>query len=701
MFTPDELTQLKGSYDAFTAGQSQGKTKVVSTKPTVRKFGGLKGFLVNNAPTIGGAIGTVAGLPLNALDAVSGVGGTALNVAAAGGGTALGQRIKNHFTGEDESTLKQGVLGAAGEGVGLGATKLLAKTIGKAGSALSSAASKSADNKLAADTTQQLADEVSPFHPVAKGHDVRGAIDLMKSHNMAPDIPSMKSAANFVTGDKGELNAALRQILGGNGGSPVRVDVGNYLNHVKDAINGEPLLGMAEARTGSGAKLMTSITKNKEENLFGDEGSLTQGAKGNDVLDAIQYHEKQAARLKKSAPGTEGEAIGNVHKRAADYLDDQLSKNAGADRAVGSHKIDPDDAQSILDRAKAEGISPQLAQKIVNIINDSKSVADLRGAQSPFVRASQLARSAEDHAQGKGYADTVAQEAKTAAKTAAGNGEAGDVLRLVTNAAVGSHMGVGQNAGLIAKKSGVLDRVTGKGASINSKASKVNQVGGKLPGGIADTIGGLIGQSAVVGGNNTSSPVVTDATNTTDSIDQTNPLGLNEDGTFGDNTLDKSSEPEFGKTELVSALQSDPKNANTYISLYKLFNDDSTSKMSASQQKAIAATKQAGNTFDQIESTYKNAGGGQGRIGGLINNLLGKAGQNDQTKAYNDTAVSLGASLYKALGNTGTITDNDQKRIAGLIPKTTDTPGEAQIKINQLKTLLQEAQDNVSVPVNQ
>lgn len=154
-----------------------------------------------------------------------------------------------------------------------------------------------------------------------------------------------------------------------------------------------------------------------------------------------------------------------------------------------------------------------------------------------------------------------------------------------------------------------------------------------------------------------------------------------------------SAEPEYySKASLAADLARDPKNAATYISIYKALNDGS--KASATQQKAITGAKNAESALSSIESSFNAAGGGQGPLAGAATNLFGHLGLNSNAATYNDTAVSLAASLYKALGNTGTISDKDQQFITSLIPKTTDTDATARSKISQLETLLQAAQQN-------
>lgn len=153
----------------------------------------------------------------------------------------------------------------------------------------------------------------------------------------------------------------------------------------------------------------------------------------------------------------------------------------------------------------------------------------------------------------------------------------------------------------------------------------------------------------------------------------------------------------YSQENMMSDIQRDPKHMSDYLSLYKALNPTNNTA-NAAQQKNVLASKNASSTLRQIESSFNQAGGGQGLLGGNVSNFLGELGMNSGAKTYNDTATALAASLYKALGNTGTITDRDQAMIAKLIPKTTDTAETAQNKVSQLENLLNQAQQNALTP---
>lgn len=681
IFSQDELNNFKQSV-------APTQTAAQPTQPHYAK--GLGGFVERNLPTIGGVVGAVATSPLELLDAVTGAGGTALNVAGAAGGASLGQKLENSLTGTKSSTTGAAVGGALGE---LGG-RAVGKVVGKFGSKLATPVDKGIANIAEKKAATTAANEVAPFANVAGGQDVQGALDLMKTHGLPTTPEAMKTAANLTTGQNGEFNATLRQILGGNGGTPVKVNVGGYLNTVKGAINDEPLLGMAEAKTGSGAKLMNSVTKNKENSLFGGEGSLTQNADGNKVLDAIQYHQQQAAKFAKAAPGSEGEAIGNVHKQAADYLNNQLSQSSGADKAVAAHTLAPDEAQAIKDHVESNGGTPQLGQHIVDTINNAKSVQDLRSAQAPFVRAAQLAGKAEDYAKGKGFVNEIGNAAKT---SNGGNG----FRDLSTAYEAGSlaHGNVFAGVPLAAKATrsepvvNAANNLTNRPARAlnNAPSSILSKLTGKnIP---APTTGNLVsrsvGQETAQAVNNptTASAATTDTPNSqandrlqAELAAEAAPAGA---GTSGASATDPFSSDSI-KTAILEDMQNNGgKNISSLISLYNTFGKAADTQ-STTEKNTTDNLNGALSTLSTYADQLNAAGGGKGKFVGTAENVLGKfgLGGNDaaQVRAIESQKTDVATAIAKALTN-GKPAASQIKSWTDALPNVTDSAAVAKQKL--------------------
>lgn len=114
-------------------------------------------------------------------------------------------------------------------------------------------------------------------------------------------------------------------------------------------------------------------------------------------------------------------------------------------------------------------------------------------------------------------------------------------------------------------------------------------------------------------------------------------------------------------------------------------------KPSAAATKADAQTSTVINRLGQLEELFGAAGGGRGRVGGLIGGAAGAIGADEGAYNYNQFRDSLLAPLARAIsGEVGVLTDRDIKRADGLLPKLTDSPQEANRRI---QLLLQAVQD--------
>ena len=84
----------------------------------------------------------------------------------------------------------------------------------------------------------------------------------------------------------------------------------------------------------------------------------------------------------------------------------------------------------------------------------------------------------------------------------------------------------------------------------------------------------------------------------------------------------------------------------------------------------------------------------QGPIGGrftqFMNTLTG-GGYNPAVSAYDSGASGSLGTIIKALGDTGALSEGDQKRALELLPKTTDSEQAAKMKYQQLIQILQGA----------
>lgn len=133
--------------------------------------------------------------------------------------------------------------------------------------------------------------------------------------------------------------------------------------------------------------------------------------------------------------------------------------------------------------------------------------------------------------------------------------------------------------------------------------------------------------------------------------------------------------------------------ADLYQKAYKIYGADieqgGTNTLNATQQNNLAKLEAAGTAIDQLEALYNQAGGGQGRLGGKVAEIGASLGMNSAASAYNNAARGLINQIAAAVGKTDSLnTEGEVQRALDLVPKITDTPEEARIKLESLRNML-------------
>lgn len=640
------------------SGPSQNTTSIKSSGV---KSKGILGFLERNAPTIGGTLGGILAAPLDPL-----TGGVA-SIAAAGVGSGIGQGIKNEASGKSLTNDLGGSLvsGATGQLGGKVIGGLLGKTVGKGFTKATQGVVQGAENKASSDAAQSLAE---PFRGVNRtilnqsGNDLNGTMATLQSHGVNPTVENMTKSANFITGDNGIINGTKRQILGNAG----KVSTEGILDTAKNALSREAGQGIGDvgARGTAANHMLSSIRQTLGNIGEKGEGSINGTADANDLLDAATTMEGRIRDL----GGVQATGSNGAEARALQATRNSVIKNIEdvSNPHFAAAKLTPEDETAIHAEAAKQGLPPELAQHAIDSINNGKSLSDFRGAEAPYVNASKLAKAANNVAGGALPSTTSA---------AAGPGT--DYAKLAISGVTGNHMGAGAAAARIASNAVTSKPVVAAATAAGKTAGLLNRV---LPGGTANAGADLIGQSLEQPKQNTTdAPIPTSPTDTSNSLEQPTDIGT---GT-GNN-----SDVTYTQQQLVNDINADPKNAAQYISLYKTLQEAPSSTSNTQQQ----AAQNASTALQQIKDSFAAAGGGQGKIAGTLSSIMGKVGANSNVATYNDTGTTLAAQIYKALGNTGTISDQDQKMIGNLIPKVTDTESTATAKLAQLSNLLTHAE---------
>lgn len=175
----------------------------------------------------------------------------------------------------------------------------------------------------------------------------------------------------------------------------------------------------------------------------------------------------------------------------------------------------------------------------------------------------------------------------------------------------------------------------------------------------------------------------------------------------------ESSDPYFGMTvggytydELAEgyarALQAgDASAAGSIAKLMGIIEDKANANMSrmkyedSQKTSSTSAGSSAVNVLSQLYSLYNNIKGGTGPIAGNITNALNAiTGGGYNTEANTYWQVSRGAlgKLIKGMGDTGALSEGDQKRALEMIPNVTDTREAAEQKFMALYNILSGAQ---------
>ena len=114
-------------------------------------------------------------------------------------------------------------------------------------------------------------------------------------------------------------------------------------------------------------------------------------------------------------------------------------------------------------------------------------------------------------------------------------------------------------------------------------------------------------------------------------------------------------------------------------------------KNKSSDSSGIAGKQKAAlNVLSGLMNNYEAQGPIGGRITQLLNAITG-GGYNPSVSAYDSGSAGALGTIIKALGDTGALSEGDQKRALELLPKTTDSEGAAKYKYQQLIQILQGA----------
>lgn len=221
---------------------------------------------------------------------------------------------------------------------------------------------------------------------------------------------------------------------------------------------------------------------------------------------------------------------------------------------------------------------------------------------------------------------------------------------------------------------------TGTLGNLLSKAKTAGLVGAGVLGGMM-----LGGGGGSTGGNTDFSTMgYTPETSAEPEIDPYQTL------TIGGYTYDQL---EAGYTAAMMAGDSDA--AKLIANMMGMLDDKieryNTAKEKSSDSSGIASKQKAAlNVLSGLMQNYQSQGPIGGRFTQFMNALTG-GGYAPGIAAYDSGAQGSLGTIIKALGDTGALSEGDQKRALELLPKTTDSEQAAKMKYQQLIQILQGA----------
>jgi len=455
--------------------------------------------------------------------------------------------------------------------------------------------------------------------------------------------------------DPANLQDASRNAVEAFGG--VQRNLYNYADNAGIGITVGDLM-----QSGKG-KLFTTAQKNRLAEVGLDLDDLAKGG----VLTATE-----ADDLYKTIRD-----LGVKYRKSTDATQTILGKQLGSLADSLKNRID----ETVSPISKSFGLKSQLVDAL-NQVGDVKRAREIAGMADDKITASMVRKEMQPY--------MVAQDL------------------------VGLKLPTQKNINVMGIDTGIKNPLPELGKKVGNIPLKVqaameNGLGDNakvaLAGG-AGLLGGLLGASALGGGNNT---MPTTGGSTLGSLMGGDSYGgMSGMGGLGGDTMAQSTymsqaEPTIGgysyddlENAYVSAIMAGDSGAASVIADMIGMLDNKTKRTESSSSKSSGDEKaKAGlNTLKELYSLYQSFGGAQGMVKGNITSALNTVSGG----AYNPAAATFDAvaqgsigRIVKAMGDSGALSDSDKQNALKMIPKVSDSPALAEQKFQSLYELLLEA----------
>ena len=525
-------------------------------------------------------------------------------------------------------------------------------------------------------------------------------------------------AAKKLTGNDGIVTKMTRKLASSAGDIPAKYNEADL-----DQLIINSGLGLDSTRGKAVKQQITSI-------LDSTRMSTPDSANANDVLDMVKKLERKSADVAgKSgnnyhrATSEDVAAASVLNAVASDYKDRIWNNAQDISTALTPDAIKELKAVFPKNKTYQQGIDNIIAKStngqelrhtmadLVNgskIANNSKMMANTTGAQmvkaatsaNPIVAGTQMLaiKALDSDTANKVRADKYAKKAQKAmAKLTGENVSGGLVSKIIPdNLSEKITSGVDKFANSAINTTNLADSQAGNFVGALTNATQRNAIRQNAVDQSRRASDNLANQNALQQAEQDVQGAQTDYENAGAQMQQ----ALNDIQTYnsqqmaGQSQLDRIAQ---GMDRALAAgdLQAYSQLADLYQQAYKIYGaqnttaQSATSSLNATQQGNLAKIESAGSAIDKLEQLYSQAGGGQGRFGGKITELGAALGLNSNASSYDSMARGLINQIVAAVGKTDALNNEGEvKRAMDLVPKITDTPEEAQIKLQSLREML-------------
>lgn len=475
-------------------------------------------------------------------------------------------------------------------------------------------------------------------------------------------LDDVAEVARNVTGKDGVHSEAVRNVLYSGPG----IETGDIRSAIPEILDRKASLVSPSTR-----KQVQTQVDNAIQSMYADQ-PLNPLANPGAAFDIAKDFRGQARQLRTGAnPSGAEKQLSQVYDEIAGSLEKKLYSQPGIEQAFPAVRDNMVKTYQSLAQ-KAGGVQGRAYQRLAEEASQLNNVADLRTAQKIWVEASQVDKK-------------TAEAAGNAATKLSGGG---GLLRRAGNAALDA---AGPRAGAATASTGRA--VAGGGALLG----RLNNTGTRAitGAGIANMPNmDLSQQGSPLSANDGQSQSPQDL------MGGGIPIGQDWTPTITGKSQSQQGTPGYYlNAAQKAAAAGDMDSAKAFMGMASSvtdINSASGTKLTNNQQKGVLAMQNATSQVQQLEQLYNQAGGGQGRLGGTVSGLLGKVGVNAEAQAYRQKRAGAATLIARALGETGTMTDQDITRAVNQIPDITDTPQEAQIKWGAIRQILSQIGQNTS-----